>query len=720
MRHDRWSPFGVLRGLKRPKAGRRVREPSLTTRIALASGLVALVFVIGVYPFANALRDARRADRANQRVERAKTAAVHVIGLIVDVETAARGFILTGEPRFLEPRDRARRALPRELTNLARLTADDAGAALRARSIATTTRSYFEQYSDPLIVIARRDRRQAASRVRAGEGRRRTARLRAQVAELIKAVEPTIERRRAEQAASERRAEVIGVGGLITALLVLLWLALYLRRSIAWPAGRLAEGAHSLAAGDLSTRVEVNGTREFSELAQAFNDMAASLQSSRGKLESVNEELVAASREARAANSAKSEFLSRMSHELRTPLNSIIGFSQLLEMDDLDSTQREYVERVLSGGRHLLSLINEVLDLARIESGALGISVEPVDASAAVEDALELVRPLALRRSIELVAAHGGGPVYVLADQQRLRQVLLNLLSNAVKYNQIGGSVRLTLDRRGERLSIGVHDTGPGLTRGDIEKAFVPFERLDVLNGDIEGTGLGLPLSKLMLEAMGGRLSVESEPGAGSVFRVELPLDPNPPGGRETTEAVLEADGPVDPDQAASILYIEDNASNIRLVEHMLARRPAVRLLTAVQGRRGLELAEQHCPDVVLLDLHLPDMHGSEVLRRLRANERTQHIPVIVVSADATGRQVERLLESGAQGYLTKPLDVPEFLRTVDAVTLNRHGTHDGQAPRSGVRALHPQRARQDRPRRSAAPCELPCQQVVSTRHRSL
>jgi PAS domain S-box-containing protein len=369
-----------------------------------------------------------------------------------------------------------------------------------------------------------------------------------------------------------------------------------------------------------------------------------------------------------AANVAKSEFLSRMSHELRTPLNAILGFGQLLEQADLTSRQKRNVGLILKGGRHLLDLINEVLDISRIEAGRLQLSVEPVAVHHVIQEVLDLVQPLAAPRQIQVRALPGvdGCTHSVWADLQRLKQVVLNLLSNAIKYNREGGEVSVDCALVGaERLRLLIQDTGPGIAPDKLHRLFVPFDRLDAEQTRIEGTGLGLALSQRLIEAMNGTMGVDSTLDVGSTFWVELPLaeQVTQPHRRIPPPALWEAD-PL----ARSILYIEDNLSNLELIEQVLDTRPGLRLISALQGRLGLELARKHRPDVILLDVHLPDLSGAEVLAMLQADADLRSIPVIILSADATMGQIERLRRAGARAYLTKPLDVPEFLQTLDEV----------------------------------------------------
>ncbi|MQA98818.1 MAG: PAS domain S-box protein [Actinobacteria bacterium] len=375
--------------------------------------------------------------------------------------------------------------------------------------------------------------------------------------------------------------------------------------------------------------------------------------------------LEAAREEAERANTSKTEFLSRMSHELRTPLNAILGFAQLLEMDDLDPGQRDSTAQIVKGGRRLLELINEVLDIAKVETGQLTMSLEAVPVREAVRSTVDLIRPLADQRSIELVIdIPADGETHVIADRQRLEQVLLNLLSNGVKYNVEGGRVSVhLLDPGDDVVRIGVRDTGPGIADEDKPRLFAPFERLGADQAGIEGTGLGLALSKSLVEAMAGRLEVDSGDGSGSVFWVELPAS-GPPAAQTAVPAVLDAAGRAE--GTHTLLYIEDNLSNRRLIEQVLAHRPGVSLIAAMTGNLGLDLAREHGPDLVLLDVHLPDLEGAEVLARLRKDPRTKEVPVVILSADATPGQIRRFMAAGAQDYLTKPIDVPEFLAMLD------------------------------------------------------
>jgi signal transduction histidine kinase len=374
--------------------------------------------------------------------------------------------------------------------------------------------------------------------------------------------------------------------------------------------------------------------------------------------------------EADAANHAKSEFLSRMSHELRTPLNAILGFGQILDKGTLAPLQKESVQYILNGGRHLLSLINEILDLARVEAGHIELSPEPIALSEIVCESCSLVRPLAAERSISLAPDHAAfGRSYVLADRQRLKQALINLLSNAIKYNRMGGEVQVYgLSRPENRFAIAIQDTGPGIRPEDQQRLFLPFERLNA-SSEIEGTGLGLAMAHRLTAAMGGSLTVESLPGEGSTFFLELPLVPSPLERlAEQSISICEPEPGKPKAKSATILYIEDNPSNMRLMEVLLHSRPGIALLTATQGSAGLEMAQKHVPDLILLDLNLPDISGQEVLIRLQASALTRDIPVIVLSADATASQIARLKSAGARAYLTKPLEVTEFLQNLDTI----------------------------------------------------
>ena len=386
--------------------------------------------------------------------------------------------------------------------------------------------------------------------------------------------------------------------------------------------------------------------------------------------------LRAAKEEADRANTAKSEYLSRMSHELRTPLNAILGFAQLLELEDLADEQRENLHFILTAARHLLALINEVLDIAAIEAGRLPLSLEPVPVADVAAEAVSLIRPLADQHQVLLVSPPVSCQVHVLGDRQRLKQILLNLLSNAVKYNRPGGRVELACApaEGTERLRVEVRDTGRGIAPEAMDQLFVPFERLGSEQTGIEGAGLGLPLSRRLAEAMGGTLEVATTVGQGSRFWVELPAAEGPVQRAERQQELDPAAPPAsEPDEAMTVLYIEDNLSNLQLVERVLSRRPGVRLISAMRPQLGLELAAEHDPDLILLDLHLPDMPGQEVFRRLQAEPRTAHVPVVVLSADARPSLIEDLLAQGVRAFLTKPLDVKELLELLDTIAAARH-----------------------------------------------
>ena len=503
----------------------------------------------------------------------------------------------------------------------------------------------------------------------------------------------------------------IALGVTVLALLVALLLLRRLDYVITQPILDIADVAREvIETGDYSRRARKLSADEVAQLVDSFNQMLAeielrtqALERSNGELareaeqraqaqqevmrlnqelevrvhertvqlEMTNGELAMAMEEARSANYAKSAFLSSMSHELRTPLNAILGFAQILSSDRLPSTleqKKEFAGHILKSGRHLLTLINEILDLAKVESGTVSLSLEPVALPAILQECRDMIAPLASQRGIGM-AFPEACPLNVLADRTRLKQILLNLLSNALKYNREQGQISIACAAQpGGRVRISVRDTGMGLDSDQLALLFQPFNRLGQEGGMQEGSGIGLVVTKRLVELMDGNIGVASEAGVGSTFWIELraaealPL-PAPPGlpQPDLAGALLDNSAPV------TLLYVEDNPANLTLVEEIVRYCPQLQLLTAKDGRLGVEMARTHLPQLILMDINLPAMSGIDALKLLRADARTAHIPVIALTANAMPGDVERSMALGFYRYLTKPINLEEFNEAVNS-----------------------------------------------------
>jgi signal transduction histidine kinase/ActR/RegA family two-component response regulator len=380
------------------------------------------------------------------------------------------------------------------------------------------------------------------------------------------------------------------------------------------------------------------------------------------------------------ANLAKSDFLSSMSHELRSPLNAILGFAQLMELDatTLTSAQKASVDQILLAGWYLLELINGILDLAQIESGKLSLSLEHVSLAEVLVECQAMIEPQCHTRSIRMSFCQFELPCFVLADRTRLKQVVINLLSNALKYNRAGGSVTVECTiNTPERVRISIRDTGAGLSADKLVQLFEPFNRLGQETGDEEGTGIGLVVSKRLVELMGGAIGVESTVGVGSVFWIELNTTVAPNVDVEGLGPTAAPKQPVVPGaRLRTLLYVEDNPANLSLVEQLVARCSDMRLLSARNGNLGIQIARESLPEVILMDINLPGLSGLDALRILRADPLTAHIPVVALSANAMPHDIRRGLEAGFFRYLTKPINVSEFMDTLNvALELAEHGT---------------------------------------------
>ncbi|KJS71616.1 MAG: histidine kinase [Comamonadaceae bacterium BICA1-1] len=401
----------------------------------------------------------------------------------------------------------------------------------------------------------------------------------------------------------------------------------------------------------------------------------------RGELQ-LNEAMAAAEK----ANRAKTDFISSMSHELRTPLNAILGFAQLVESGTPvpTPTQKRSIDQILKAGWYLLELINEILDLTLIESGKLSLSGEPVSLTEVLAECRAMVEPQAQQRGIGMLFPRLEQPRYVKADRTRLKQVLINLLFNAIKYNQPGGhvTVECTLCPP-EAIRLSVRDTGPGLTPAQLAQLFQPFNRLGQESGAEEGTGIGLVVTQRLVHLMGGQIGVDSTPGVGSVFWVQMALTAvpqlAPPDDDATRADPLRPEAP----QGAplhTLLYVEDNPANLELVELIIGRRADLRLLSAADASLGIEFARVYQPEVILMDINLPGISGIEAMKILRADPSTAHIPIIALSANAVPRDIQRGLEAGFFNYLTKPIKVKQLMDALDAALVFSQSTRSPAA----------------------------------------
>jgi signal transduction histidine kinase/AmiR/NasT family two-component response regulator len=483
-----------------------------------------------------------------------------------------------------------------------------------------------------------------------------------------------------------------------------------LNRVITQPVLAIADVAREVVAtGDYSRRAARLSDDEVAELADSFNKMLSEIETRTRELENSNREiareaeqrsqaqkeimrlneeleqrvhertlqleqangeLAMAMEEAKSANQAKSAFLSSMSHELRTPLNAILGFAQILTSDKLPSTltqKKEFANHILKSGRHLLTLINEILDLAKIESGAVALSMEPVALQEILAECESMVAPLAGQRGIRLLFPENCA-VNVTADRTRLKQVLLNLLSNAIKYNREGGAVVADCSPSGPGLvRVSVQDTGLGLQPEQVRSLFQPFNRLGQESGAEEGTGIGLVVTKRLVELMSGTIGVTSSLGVGSMFWIELKSTmPVPSRVEGAVERVVPAVASHVEGEPTTVLYVEDNPANLKLVEEIISFRPDLRLLSAPDGHLGIELARAHRPDIILMDINLPGVNGIDALKLLRNDPRTADIPVIALTANAMPRDVEKGLAAGFFRYLIKPINIDEFTEAIN------------------------------------------------------
>ncbi|MFN2587040.1 MAG: hybrid sensor histidine kinase/response regulator [Actinomycetota bacterium] len=644
-------------------AGRRddAAKTSLWQRSSLrVKGLIVLA--IPLLPlsaaFAVLLVHARQDAQADGRVtsiRESRDAAAALLQASADVEIGITGYVATKDPVFLEPFERLAADL------------DELAAAVDAAGVGPGTQELLE---DEYAVLLRLRERADSEPARALQplllrSKENMDRIRAALSSLL------------EQRGAQLRAALTGREALHAERDVALWIGalggvvggavgvVLFVREIARRVRLLQQNSRLLDTD--APLAPIGGRDEIAELGWVLEETRAELLRKEALRKHAEAKMMQSRDEADRANKEKSEFLSRMSHELRTPLNSVLGFAQLLTLDELAPEQRDNVDHIIRGGRHLLDLINEVLDIARIESGQMSLSVEPVDVRAVVEETVSLTEPLASDEDIEMRVSFrpAAGMPPVSADQQRLKQIILNLLSNAIKYNVRGGAVDVVVSAADGHVQVDVSDTGPGLSEEQMSRLFTPFNRLGAEESGVEGTGLGLVLSKGLAEAMGGSLSVGSRVAEGTTVTVALLAAA---GGAAATADVSEAEPPAGAVRPLRVLYVEDNQANVQLVRGIFRRRPGTKLLTAATGRAGVRMAREARPDVILLDLNLPDIQGDEVLDTLARDRATASIPVVMLSADATGGQIQRLKDKGAAAYVTKPMDVRQLLEVLDEV----------------------------------------------------
>jgi len=678
---------------------------------------VPLLTLIAVTVASLMLQGKEQRQRAASRAAFAlTTASDQVVADAVNAETAIRGYVATGSPVFLGPYLGARNRLPADLATLRASAAAEGTTQAAARQVSATAGQVMTELARLRAEVAAGI---PARSLRAGllASKATMDTLQAQVTRMNAA--PTAVRLSGSTAIGRLESAIdvvsyIGLGlGLLAGMAGVALFATGISRRVV----TAAANAGRLGAGE--TLVPVPGSRD------EIGRLAAALVRADGLLTTREAELTEARDGALRATQAKNAFLSSTSHELRTPLNSVLGFTQLLQLSDLSPEDRDGVDRILTAGRHLLALINKLVDIARIESGDFSLSVEPVSVLPLIREACQLMEPLAAQRGITIRYEQEDPELAVRADRQRLSQVLVNLISNAVKYNREGGTITIGCQTADAgvaggaegtggvgQVGITVTDTGPGISAADLERVFVPFERLGADQTAIEGTGIGLPLARAFAEAMSGKLTASSVPGQGSAFTLTLP--------RSQDMYPVPAAPPVPPlPPAASldgnrhrVLYIEDNPANIEVVSRFLRTRPNIVLERATTGRTGPEQAVRNPPDLILLDMHLPDLRGDEVLQRLKAEPATAAVPTAILSAEAAPAVIRRMRDNGVISYLTKPLNLTELGHLLDthlaAGTGGRKPAARGEQAAGPEPAARTAQAGRDRPAASPEPALSP------------
>jgi signal transduction histidine kinase/ActR/RegA family two-component response regulator len=642
------------RGLRQWWLDRSLRAKGL---IVVTVPLIALMGITSANLLLQQNESSERTVSTNAR--NLASAASQVLADAVNAETGIRGYAATRDPLFLDPYNLTLTRIGAERRSL-RKAAVIAGAVRQQQAVDATTGKVLFQLAQLRSGVSHGI---SVGNLRAPlENQKNTMDLlRRQVASLADGPTAVVAIQHNKITALQTKTELLDVAGLALGLLAGLAGVALFTSGIARRVSLNAENARRLGEGQPLEPIIYAGD-EIGRLSESHLQ-AEKLLASRA------EELTKARDEALKATRAKNSFLSSTSHELRTPLNSILGFAQLLQMSELSAEDSDAVERIFGAGRHLLTLINELIDIARIESGDLSLSVEPVLVCPLIEESSQLMAPIAAERAIRIIQDCPHPALAVHADRHRLSQVLVNLISNAIKYNHRDGTITITCREEGTgHASIVVSDTGPGISPENIERIFLPFERLGAEQTTVEGTGIGLPLARALTEAMHGQLTASSIPGQGSAFTVSLPHAPDlvhiPAPGLAPASPTARPHAPAG--ASISVLYIEDNPANVELVTQFLRSKPNIRLRSETSGRAGLESAARDMPDIILLDLHLPDIHGDQVLSELKAEPATAAIPVIVLSADASRAVVHRLLASGALAYLTKPIELAELGTLLD------------------------------------------------------
>jgi signal transduction histidine kinase/ActR/RegA family two-component response regulator len=668
----------------RPEAGHARRLPQWWLNQPLrAKGLIVvavpLLALMGVASANLVLQHSQTHERAvSQDARSLATSAGQVLADAVNAETGVRGYAATRDPRFLDPYNLMLTRIDGDRVSLREAAATE-GAGRQLRVMDATTGKALAELAQLRTAVSHG--LSGGNLLVAMQHQKNTMDLlRRQAASLAEAPTAVVAIQHNKLTALQTRIETLDIAGLVLGLLAGLAGVALFTSGIARRVSMNAENARRLGEGQPLQPIDYAGD-EIGRVDESHL-RAEELLARRAA------ELTTARDDALTATRAKNAFLSSTSHELRTPLNAILGFTQLLQMSDLSDEDSDGVERILGAGRHLLALINELIDIARIESGDLSLSLEPVLVHPIVEETSQLMAPIAAERSIRIVADCMLPALAVRADRQRVSQVLVNLISNAIKYNRRGGTVTVTCHAdSNSHASITVTDTGPGISPENLERIFVPFERLGAEQTTTEGTGIGLPLARSLTEAMDGQLTASSTRGQGSAFTIRLPRAPDlvhvPVPGLAPVSRARRAHAP--PGGSLSILYIEDNPANVEVVTRFLHTRPNIRLRSEASGRAGIESATRDRPDLILLDLHLPDLYGSEVLTELKAEPATAAIPVVVLSADASRGVIRRLIADGALAYLTKPIELTELSELLSTFAVTQA---DDQQPQPATRIV--------------------------------